>query len=139
MYIAVTYDGKVQKSYASSCRKLEGPVGLDASCELVVEVPDGPISYYESSYYDTASRGKIKSVGNVQIKYFDDMCYDFCKGRVRSIGNIEVWYYDTEAGRSARGKVKYINDILVEYYGDEFPSYKAGKPKQVGHISVTIL
>ena len=139
MYITVTYDGKVEKSYVSSCKKIKGPVGLDGSCYLVVEVPDGPITYYDNNYYDTCSRGKIKSIGGVEIKYFDDMCYDFRKGRVSNIGNIDVWYYDTEAGRSARGKVKYINDILVEYYGDEFPSYKAGKPKQVGNIHLTIL
>ena len=140
MYVKVTYDGKIEStSNYSPNKKLTSNVGLDGYCELVVEVKGGPISYYDNSFYNVSSRGKIKSIGDTKIKYFDDLCYSFCAGKVERIGNVELFYYNNEAGPAARGKVKYIDDILVEYYDNSYPSYKAGKPKKVGNKDITIL
>ena len=139
MYIEITYDGRIRSNYSSGGRKLTDNVEVNGSAELFVKVDDGPITYYDNNYFDTASRGKIKSIGKTQIVYFDDGCYPFCMGKVRSIGNVEVFYYDNEDGPASRGKVKYIDDILITYYGSEFPSYKAGKPKEIGHLKCEIL
>ena len=139
MYVKISYDGRIESTSASGGKRVGDRVSLDGYCELVVEIPGGPISYYDNSHYDTLSRGKIKSIGSTQIKYFDELCADFCKSKVEKIGDIDVWYYDREAGPASRGKIKYINDILVEYYDSSFPPYKAGKPKQVGNVAITIL
>ena len=139
MYVEITYDGRIGSRYSSGGKRVSDMVEVNGSGEIVVKVDGSSISYYDNNYYDTASRGKIKSIGNTQIKYYDDGCYPFCMGKVRYIGNVEVYYYDNEGGPASRGKIKYIDDILVTYYGNEFPSYKAGKPKEVGNIRFTIL
>lgn len=140
MYVEITYDGRIRSKYSSGGRRVTDKVELNGSTELVVKVDGGSsVTYYDNSYYDTASRGKIKSIGNTQIKYYDDGCYPFCMGKVRYIGDVEVYYYNEENGPACKGKIKYIDDVLVDYYGSEFPSYKAGKPKEIGNIKITIL
>lgn len=136
MYIKLSYNGSIVSTSANPSRRISGNLYLDSYNELVIEVPDGSISYYD---YDNPSycRGKIRYIGNCFISYYDDD-NESCKvGKVRYIGDTFVSYYDSDYGSYCIGKVRYVDNTLITYYDDDYESYKVGKVRYVGDTFIS--
>ncbi|WDF56938.1 hypothetical protein [Mucilaginibacter sp. KACC 22063] len=94
----------------------------------------GRIGRTKVAYLDQADGfdnvGKVKSVGNVKITYYDRFDMDN-QGKVKSIGNVTFTYYD-RFDQDNKGKIKSIGDVKLTYY-DRFDNDNAGKLKQIGN------
>ena len=131
MYIKLSYDGRIISTSAYPNRRVSSDVSLDSSNELVIEVDDGSIYYYDDWDDDSYCKGKIKYIGRTLITY-NDFDSD-STGKVRYIGNILITYNDDWDDDSfKKGKVRYVGNTLVTYYDDDYESYKVGRVKTVG-------
>ena len=110
MYIKLSYDGRIISTSAYPNRRVSSDVSLDSSNELVIEVDDGSIYYYDDWDDDSYCKGKIKYIGRTLITYNDEWDDDSYK----------------------KVKVRYVGNTLVTYYDDDYESYKVGRVKTVG-------
>ncbi|AZA84829.1 hypothetical protein C1637_18790 [Chryseobacterium lactis] len=101
---------------------------------------DGKIDYYDNdSFFDQYRSGKIKSIGNVKIDYYDDMDKNSEKyGKLKSIGNIRFEYWDNPVFNKEKfGKVKRIGSYGIDYWpSDIIDNSRYGKLKSIGDISI---
>jgi hypothetical protein len=82
-------------------------------------------------------KGKLKSIGNAAIDYYDNFSSDKT-GRLKSVGGVTVDYYTKFDGSDNIGKIKSIGRITFKYY-DRFDADPelTGRIKSVGDDVIT--
>lgn len=91
------------------------------------------ITYYDR--FDLDNFGKLKSIGNTRITYYDRFDQDNF-GKLKSVGNIAITWYDRFDAGYIYGKLKSIGNMPVTYY-DQLDGFNIGKLKSIGNIQFT--
>jgi hypothetical protein len=61
---------------------------------------------YHSSFDDEIVRGKIRSIGNTDIKYYSVFEDKFLQGKIKSIGSVNYSWYNSFEQTGLRGSLK---------------------------------
>lgn len=95
--------------------------------------------YYDNKITDNANYGKIRKIGNSEIKYWDDNFTNKDKfGKLKTAGNIKIDYWDNNFfDKDKYQKIKNIGDIKIDYYDNRLTDKSDyGKIKQIGNFKI---
>lgn len=96
----------------------------------------GRVEYYPNTV-DSASRGKIKSIGSCFFTYYPSTDYPENIGKIKSAGILSFDYYRKFGDALSAGKIKNIGNAAITYYiASDNEAYK-GKLKGVGNTAIT--
>jgi hypothetical protein len=93
------------------------------------------LNYYNK--FDSDNIGKLKTIGNLNIKYYDRFDRDELYGKVKSIGDVNFTYYDIFDRSELQGKLKSIGGVPLKYYDKFNLSELSGKLRSVGQINIS--
>lgn len=110
-------------------------IGISGQGEINFVDAEKDVEYYDSS--DKEKAGKIKSIGNLTVDYYDMLDTNEPKGKLKSIGNIIFQYNNTFDINEKFGSMKSIGSITIKYYNGFDINDPNGQVKSIG--SVTIL
>jgi len=96
----------------------------------------GRVDYYGKEA-DSASRGKIKSIGTCVFTYYSR--YETAEkiGKLRSIGSVLLDYYNDFDNKAFRGKIRFLGSQVLEYYSSLEDESFRGKIKAIGNTDIT--
>jgi hypothetical protein len=94
------------------------------------------IDYYDQFVDDKAKTGRLKSIGKTNIVYYDVFDGPDNAGRIKSIGGIAFTYYDQYGNLDNIGKLKSIGIIPITYYDRFDISQNTGKLKSIGNAII---
>lgn len=96
----------------------------------------GRVEYYGADA-DSASRGKVKSIGTAFITYYGANAAPEKIGKPMYIGSLLFDYYSNYEDKLLRGKLKMMGNVLLDHYSSmENESYR-GKLKAVGSTVIS--
>lgn len=107
-----------------------GKISLADVAEL-----NGKVDYYDG-LNDGIKKGKLKSIGSMQIDYYDGLNDGPKRGKIKVAGNIRFDYYDGLNDGVKRGKAKSVGSMAVDYYDGLNDGVKTGKLKSVGNTQI---
>jgi hypothetical protein len=93
----------------------------------------GRIDYYGAESPDSASRGKIKSIGTCVLTYYGRYETAEKTGKIKSIGMAALDYYTNYDNTNLKGKLKFAGRIALDYYSSFENEAFRGKLKSVGN------
>ncbi|MHA4895567.1 hypothetical protein ACXZ1K_12510 [Pedobacter sp. PWIIR3] len=128
----------------SDKRKGINSVDLVVNGDILIGISgDGEINYVDTEkdveYFDGFDKdkaGKVKSVGNIQIDYYDNFDINDPKGKIKSIGNIKILYNNSFDIQEKYGTLKSIGAITIKYYNAFDIHDPDGQVKSVGNVNV---
>ncbi|MCY0969373.1 hypothetical protein [Chryseobacterium wangxinyae] len=98
----------------------------------------GEVKYYnEFGFQNAFKNGKLKSIGDLKIDYYDQWDKNLAKyERFKKIGDVNIEYWET-SDQSKELKVKKIGNIEIDYYSyDLIDNSKFGQLKSIGNIPI---
>ncbi|MGH2552169.1 MAG: hypothetical protein ACRDEB_00540 [Chitinophagaceae bacterium] len=96
----------------------------------------GRVEYYGQEY-DSAFRGKVKSIGTCSFTYYGKFETDARIGKLKTFGRLLIDYYDNYEDAAFKGKLKLAGTVLFSYYSSfENESYR-GKISSVNNNTIT--
>lgn len=96
----------------------------------------GRVEYY-GQQYDSAFRGKVKSIGTANITYYGSFEKADLAGKIKSIGNLSLDYYSGFDNEALRGKLKSAGTYQFTYFASYENEAYRGKIKSVGSNQLT--
>jgi hypothetical protein len=96
----------------------------------------GRVEYYDD-FADSASRGKVKSIGSCSFTYFGSYEESFKVGKLKTAGRNIIDYYSSFESKELKGKMKYIGSLQLAYYTSFDDDAYKGKLKSVSNTSIT--
>lgn len=89
------------------------------------------ITYY-ASFEKTNLVGKIKSIGNLTLNYFSDFDNETLRGKLKSAGSYQFTYFASHENEAYRGKIKSVGSSQLTYYSSFDDKLIRGKIKSIG-------
>ncbi len=101
------------------------------------ELIDGNFDYIESEEFPEIM-GKLSSVNGTLIQYYTGLdSQDIKYGKIKSIGDLAVEYFENKTEKDRYGKVKHIGDIQLDYWRRTgFDVTLVGKISRIGDIKI---
>ena len=96
----------------------------------------GKTGYYGPTD-DSAFRGKIKFIGRTYFTYYASYEHEILKGRLKAIGNMNIKYYLDFEDAEYRFLIKNVGRYLFTWYGSFDNEGYRGKLKSVGNAALT--
>lgn len=96
----------------------------------------GRVEFYGNDA-DSASRGKVRSIGTCSFYYYPASENNFKAGKIRSAGSLNFDYYTNYDNAAFRGKIKQLGTSMLTYYGSFDEESLRGKLKSVGSTQLT--
>ena len=97
----------------------------------------GRVDYYGQEAADSASRGKIKSIGTCVFTYYGANEMQHKVGKIRTMGTMLFDYYSNYENASLKGKLRNIGTRAVEYYSSVENEAIRGKIRAIGSTPIT--
>jgi hypothetical protein len=91
---------------------------------------------YASNFDGENRQGKIKSIGNMKIDYYDKFDMHEPIGKVKSIGNIKILYNNKFDIQEKFGTIKSNGNIKISYYNTFDINDPIGKVKSIGNVKI---
>jgi hypothetical protein len=95
----------------------------------------GRVEYFGQDY-DSAFRGKIKSIGTCTFTYYGKYETAAKVGKLKTLGRLPVDYYDNYEDAAIKGKLKFVGSVLFSFYSSYENEAFRGKLKSVNNNAI---